>query len=217
MVGRAAACPLCAATTTLSLLPEHDSRRYWHCAGCALIHVDPACHLGPQQERDYYGLHQNSIDDAGYVDWLHQIIDPLRGHLRAGARGLDFGCGPDPTLSILMRRHGHVCEDYDPLFHPRPPRPPYDFVLATECFEHFHRPRQEIERIHGLLAPDGLLGIMTERWTSLEAFARWHYTRDPTHVVFYHADSFDWICRHWGFETVETDARRVMILRRVAR
>jgi SAM-dependent methyltransferase len=117
-------------------------------------------------------------------------------------------------LSQLLRRQGIACEDYDPLFASHPLQPPYDFIFATECFEHFHQPNREIDRICKLLKPDGLLGIMTERWTTLEKFAGWYYTKDPTHVSFFHEQTFSFLRQQFGLELLWKDGNRVMILRK---
>ncbi|HSK31814.1 MAG TPA: class I SAM-dependent methyltransferase [Candidatus Limnocylindria bacterium] len=145
---------------------------------------------------------------------MNRVVQPMLPHLDAGMRGLDYGCGPGPTLSLLLQRRGIACDDYDPLFADRLLQPSYDFVFSTECFEHFHQPEIEIRRISSLLKPRGLLGIMTERWTTREGFANWYYTRDPTHVCFYHERTLDFICRRFGFEPVWMDANRAAILRR---
>lgn len=191
-----------------------DARGYHLCGNCALIFADPAHRLAPAAEKAYYATHENGIDNAGYVRFLGRVLEPMLPHLDGGMRGLDYGCGPGPTLSLLVRQQGIACDDYDPFFADRPLKPPYDFMFSTECFEHFHHPAAEIARIHALLKPGGLLGIMTERWTTPEAFARWHYTRDPTHVSFFHADSFDFLCARFGFTPVWMDESRVAILRK---
>lgn len=207
-------CPLCLIRRTTDVHGA-DERRYHLCGNCSLIFADPQHHLSLMAEKAYYATHENSIDNPGYVRFLNRIVRPMLPCLDSDMRGLDYGCGPGPTLSLLMGRHGIACDDYDPLFADRPLRPPYDFVISTECFEHFHRPSRELRRILSLLRPGGLLGIMTERWTTPEAFADWYYTRDPTHVSFYHANSFEFMCRHFGFTPVWMDASRVAILRRV--
>jgi len=190
-----------------------DARRYYLCGNCALIFVDPAQRLSPAEERARYLLHQNSPQDRGYVAFLNQLLQPLLLYLVEGARGLDYGCGPVPVLSRLAQAQGIACDDYDPFFVDGPLRPPYDVVFASECFEHFHHPAEEMARILALLKPGGFLGIMTERWTTLAAFEDWYYARDPTHVAFYHADTFDFICERFGLASVWRDEKRVIILR----
>ncbi|MGC9393223.1 MAG: class I SAM-dependent methyltransferase [Anaerolineae bacterium] len=191
-----------------------DARRYYVCDTCALIFVDPAQHLSPDEERARYLLHQNSRQDHDYVAFLNRLLRPLLPYLDAGARGLDYGCGPVPVLSHLAREQGIVCDDYDPFFADGALNPPYGVVFASECFEHFHRPAAEMARILALLQPGGLLGIMTERWTTPAAFAGWYYAQAPTHVCFYHADTFDFLCDRFGLTPMWRDEKRVIILRR---
>lgn len=206
-------CPLCLDTDRKAVVAGADDRRYHLCAGCALIFVDPAQHLALAEEKAHYDTHQNSIEDDGYVGFLNRVLAPMLPYLNQTMRGLDYGCGPGPALSQLVRRQGIACEDYDPIFASRPPQPPYDFLFATECFEHFHRPDSEIQRVCRLLKPGGLLGVMTERWTTIDQFAGWYYTKDPTHTCFYHQKTFSFLCRRFGLELLWQDEKRVAILR----
>ncbi|MGB3518923.1 MAG: class I SAM-dependent methyltransferase [Elainellaceae cyanobacterium] len=206
-------CPLCL-TPEPAKVSGADDRHYYLCSHCSLIFVDPGHHLSLDEERAYYGTHHNSIEQEGYVNFLNRVVKPTLAYLDNTMRGLDYGCGPGPTLSELVKRQGIDCEDYDPIFLDAPLRSPYDFIFATECFEHFYNPRQDIHRIHSLLKPGGVLGIMTDRWVSLDHFATWHYTTDPTHTSFYHARTFEFLCDHLGFETLWSDETRVIILRR---
>lgn len=207
-------CPLCGTADELSAVQGSDARAYFLCPVCRLVFADPRHHLSAADEAARYQLHQNSPADAGYVAFLRQAIDPMLPRLEPGMRGLDYGCGPGPTLSILLAAHGLRCEDYDPLFRPIEPAPPYDFIFATECVEHFFRPREEFARLHALLRPAGSLAIMTERWTSLEQLAKWYYLGDPTHVAFYHDQTFDYVCREFGFARLPCENRRVTLLER---
>lgn len=207
-------CPLCLRSTASQAVPGADDREYSLCGECGLIAVDPRDLPTRAAEEAHYRTHENSIHNAGYVKFLDRVVEPLLPHLKPGMRCLDFGCGPGPTLSELVRRRGFDCDDYDPIFRDVPISPPYDAVFATECLEHFHSPARDIRRIIELLRPGGCLGIMTELWTDLDAFATWYYTRDPTHVSFYHARSLEFIRREYGLSGVFSDGRRVHVLRR---
>ena len=181
-----------------------------------LIHVDQRDHLTLVDAEAHYRTHENSIENEGYVKFLHRAIDPLLPYLTPTMRGLDYGSGPGPTLSQLLRRRGHECSDYDPLFNAISFEAPYDYIFATECFEHFIQPAVEISRIAGILRPGGYLVVMTEPWTDLERFRDWYYTRDPTHVSFYHNETFDFFSHQFGFRAMTCDDPRVRLFQRVS-
>jgi len=209
-------CPLCHCDGSKYLtFQTRKKRRYWHCRSCDLIFVDAEALPTPEQEKDIYTFHQNSPEHSGYVEFLQRIIQPARPYLNPTMRGLDYGCGPGPTLSVLLERQGIRCHNYDPIFFPETPQSPYDFIFATECFEHFHSPATELARLSLLLQPQGYLFVMTELWHEQIDFRTWYYKTDPTHVSFYHLNSFDYICRQYGFQILNTYDTRVLLLQKI--
>jgi hypothetical protein len=207
-------CPLCGSRRSLVPVRGADARRYFLCDECRLIFVDAREHLSPQDQLARYRTHRNGIEHPGYVAFLRRIVDPMLEHLDGTMRGLDFGCGPGPTIAPILEQHGIFCANYDPLFADSALEPPYDFIFATECFEHFSSPGSEVRRLHALLRAGGCLGVMTEQWTDLPAFGRWCYTRDATHICFFHAKTFEYLCATFGFECVWTDGARALILKK---
>lgn len=207
-------CPLCGASEQQQPIAARVGRRYQCCAHCRLISLLATDRLTLVDERAYYATHENSIHDAGYVAFLMRLLQPVLPWLSPAMHGLDFGCGPGPTMSQLLARQGIACDDYDPAFFPIALRTQYDFILASECFEHFHQPAIELQRLCNLLPAGGILGIMTDRWQTPEQFYDWHYTRDPTHCSFFHLDTFQWICEHFGLTLLFHDERRVVILQK---
>ncbi|WP_163560390.1 class I SAM-dependent methyltransferase [Halomonas sp. NO4] len=187
-------CPLCASS---DCLPYHrDARREYHqCRCCDLVFVPPEYHLSPAAEKAEYDKHENHPDDPGYRRFLSRLVTPLRERLAPGARGLDFGAGPGPTLSVMFAESGHPMALYDPFYAPddRVLNGTYDFITATEVVEHLHAPGRELTRLAALLVPGGWLGIVTKRVRSREAFAGWHYIQDPTHVGFFSEATFRWL------------------------
>ncbi len=191
-------CPLCASADHASY--HRDARRdYRRCRRCALVFVPPHQRLGPDAEKAVYDRHENSPDDPGYRRFLSRLFDPLAARLAPGARGLDFGAGPGPTLSVMFEEAGHPMAIYDPFYAPDAAalERTYDFITATEVVEHLFAPGRELERLLGLLAPGGWLGLMTKRLESAEAFADWHYILDPTHVCFFGEATFRWLAERW--------------------
>lgn len=207
-------CPLCASQGNFPATTGLMGRVFRHCDNCNLVFVEQQFLPEQEEEKARYDQHNNSIDDRGYVNFLNQAISPAMPYLSKGMKGLDYGCGPGPTLSILLEREGMTCADYDPLFFPDLPEGPFDFIFATECFEHFFDPAKELNRLKQLLKPGGLLVIMTNLWERFEQFSNWHYTNDFTHVSFYHAETFRFICNHFGFKRLESDGERVVILKK---
>lgn len=178
------------------------------------MYLDPALRMSPSAARERYLSHRNGREDRGYCDFLHRAIDAARPYLSAGSKGLDYGCGPSPTLSGLLGDLGYRMTDYDPLFRDVPLESSYDFIFSTECFEHFEEPAREIARVVSLLAPGGLLTVMTELWREGMDLDRWHYLSDPTHVSLYTERSLAYIRRVFGLRPVSGDGQRVFVLRR---
>lgn len=207
-------CPLCGDAGRSRSISGAGDRRYYLCENCHLIFVDRRDHVPRSVAEAHYRTHENGIEHKGYVTFLERAINPLLPHLSHGMRGLDFGSGPGPTLSVLIRRLGFACDDYDPLFAPRLFERRYDFIFATECFEHFERPVCELEILSDLLIDGGFLVVMTERWTDLSQFQNWYYARDPTHVSFFSDSTFDYVCRRFGFRAIRCDDARVRIFQR---
>ncbi|PRY63437.1 methyltransferase family protein [Vreelandella songnenensis] len=186
-------CPLCDATTVTHY--HQDRRRdYYQCGTCQLVFVPPEQHLSAALEKAEYDRHQNSPHDTGYRDFLGRLFTPLLAKLPAGACGLDFGAGPGPTLSVMFEEAGHPMAIYDVFYAPDPEalRKPYGFITATEVLEHLARPGQVLAQLLGQLEPGGYLGVMTKRVSTKDAFTRWHYINDPTHVCFFSEATFTW-------------------------
>ncbi|MCC5900978.1 MAG: class I SAM-dependent methyltransferase [Halomonas sp.] len=205
-------CPLC--STPDPALYHQDCRRdYYQCATCVLVFVPTEQHLTAAEEKNEYDQHQNSPHDTGYRHFLGRLFDPLVAKLPPGARGLDFGSGPGPTLSVMFEEAGHVMDVYDIYYAPHEEvlNRHYDFITATEVMEHLSAPGVVLAQLAAKLTPGGYLGLMTKRVTTREAFSRWHYINDPTHVCFFSEATFYWIGQHLGME-VEFPAADAVLL-----
>ncbi|KJG00781.1 class I SAM-dependent methyltransferase [Photobacterium angustum] len=208
-------CPLCHSEQH-GVFVEDKNRCYFRCQQCALIFADPEAQLSPEQEKAVYDQHQNNPDDMGYRQFLGRLATPLVERLPAGPLdGLDFGSGPGPTLSIMLEEMGYNMAIYDPYFAPDPSvlTRQYDFVTCTEAIEHFNQPAKEWGLLLSMIKPGGWLGLMTKLATDAEAFARWHYKNDPTHVSFFSRDTFRFLAQRDGLE-VEFVGNDVILLRK---
>lgn len=207
-------CPLCNSEVS-GEFAKTPTRAYHKCENCNLIFTGENSFLSDYEEKKRYCYHQNSIEDNAYVKFLNQLAEPLYEFLPCSASGLDYGCGPGPVLAKLIEKRGFSCDLYDPCFFPElNSDKSYDFITATECFEHFFNPKKELKKIHNILKPSGILAIMTEFFASEKSFADWYYIKDPTHVCFYMAETFDFICNNFGYTLLFTDKRRIVILRK---
>jgi SAM-dependent methyltransferase len=191
-------CPICR-SGCIAPYAQVGEREYRSCSVCHAIHLAPSQRPDLEQELAYYRLHHNGLDDPGYRGFLATLATPLLERLRGAQHGLDFGCGPGPALAAMLREAGHRMSLYDPLFYPNPGAlgRRYDFITCSEVVEHLHHPADTFRQLFDLLRPGGLLAVMTGFPPPADAFAQWHYHRDPTHVVFYPPATLRWIAhRH---------------------
>lgn len=209
-------CKLCQSGSWYIQGVKADQRSFYQCSNCYLIQVAPEHLPDLQDEKALYDTHQNGPGYLGYLDFLNRAVRPMLPYLNKNMKGLDYGCGPGPAISYLLDRKGIGCEDYDPIYFPIPFKKKYDFLFATECFEHFHYPFKEIEKMDRLLKPKGMIGIMTETFGSAERFKNWYYIKDYTHVIFFHQKTFEWIAREFSWEMIHTDHHRVFIFKKNA-
>lgn len=236
-------CPLCGSPVAITVSAAVPSdfrlsafgRHYWLCKFCDLLFMDTACRLDSAAELRRYALHQNKPDDAGYLRFLDRLRRPVlaelqrRGFVPAGTRtqadgsarplrGLDYGSGPQPVLSLLFRQDGWQLDCWDPNFAPDPPPGRldgggYNFILCCEVAEHFRQPLQDFRRMLDLLAPGGFLALMTgiRPAASCSALEGWPYLSDATHVSLYSRRSFQWLARQLGL-TASFPAENVCFL-----
>lgn len=213
-------CPLCRLRAAQPFLYHRDNRKdsrraYFQCARCALVYVPREFHLSPAEEKAYYDLHENSLQDSGYETFLNRCAAPLIDALPSGARGLDFGCGPAPLLANLLARAGHPTATYDLYYQPDASvlAQSFDFIVSTEVVEHLSAPGEVIDSLWQRINRGGILALMTKLVASRERFASWHYIRDPTHIVFFSAETFSWLAEHLSAE-LEVIGSDVIFLRR---
>ncbi len=209
-------CPLCN-SLEIALFYREAKREYLTCCECELVFVPPAYFLSRDAEKSHYDQHENDPADPRYRHFLNRLAVPLIQNLAAHAEGLDFGCGPGPTLSLMMSEAGFPTTLYDSVYQPNSDvwMSSYDFITASEVVEHLHRPRFELRRLWSCLRVGGVLGIMTKRRFENQSFAKWHYKDDPTHVSFFSDATFQWIGRYFAAD-LQIIGPDVVLLTRLA-
>ena len=167
-------------------------KRYWKCVYCEAIFLDKEFYLSSNDEYKHYLTHNNDVNDPRYKKFLSNLMLPLIERMKLNSKGLDYGCGPGPALSLMLREKGYQMFNYDPFFHPKKSNllKKYDFISCSETVEHFHNPFYEFTRFNELLNDGGIIGIMTNFHSKENIFENWYYIKDPTHVVFYSKNTF---------------------------
>jgi len=209
------ACPLCHQSGA-PLFHEDKKRPYQRCQQCYLVFVPQSWHLSAAAEKAEYDLHENSVDDLGYRTFLTRVFAPLCERLEVGSEGLDFGCGPGPALAAMFREAGFSMALYDKFYAPDATvlSRQYDFICCTEVIEHIADPATVLPSLLSCLRPGGWLGVMTKQVIDQQAFARWHYKNDPTHIAFYSRETFEWLAQQFQLELHFID-RDVVLLQKV--
>ncbi|MCK5893514.1 MAG: class I SAM-dependent methyltransferase [Endozoicomonadaceae bacterium] len=203
-------CPLCGNIDTLHYHRD-KVRDYFQCNHCRLVFVPPCYHLSREQEKAIYDQHNNQLDDPAYRRFLSRIFNPVINELaqksQSRCQGLDFGCGSNSALAAMFREAGHDMTLYDIYFANQPAalEQTYDFVTATEVVEHLASPCTVLKKLIDTVRPGGCFGIMTKRVKDRQAFANWHYIRDPTHICFYSAETFEWLAENYGCAVTYSD------------
>ncbi len=197
-------CPLCSGDCVAhfyqQVFSKKPARDFYRCERCQLVFLDPAQRLSADKEKAEYDLHENSLEDAGYREFLSRVQRPLIERIKPAARGLDFGCGPGPALSIMLAGQGYAMSIYDSFYYDDKAvlDRRYDFVTATEVVEHLFDPGKVLPQLWSLLERGGVLALMTKLVIDKQAFANWHYKNDPTHVCFFSQPTFEWLAGNWN-------------------
>ena len=194
-------CPLCAGNNS-HFYHQDKKRSYFQCQHCQLIFADANSHLAADAEVAIYQQHENNPADQRYRAFLNKLAGPLLERLGStGLQGLDFGCGPGPTLSLMLQEARQQMAVFDPYFANNPAvlTEQYDFICSTEAIEHFYQPANEWALWLRLLKAKGWLGLMTKLAPSKAEFGSWHYKNDPTHVCFFSRDTFEFLANRDGF------------------
>ena len=194
-------CTLCNNEKT-TYFGQGENRQYYHCPICDLVFVPAKYFVSYTEEKAKYDHHQNCIDNTGYVNFLNRLLIPLQKHLPPNANGLDFGCGPGPTLHLLMEKAGYSMKLYDYFYASDQTvfTQKYDFITSTEVLEHLHHPLEELKKLWACLKKNGVLGLMTA--FRIEDFSNWYYKRDLTHIAFYTPKTLQWIANYFDAELI---------------
>ena len=213
-------CPLCNYHSSTFYL-KADAREYWLCLKCCLIFVPSEFFISKEEEVKRYLEHENSLDNEGYVKIFQEKIALLKTVCPEASTVLDYGCGYEPVLKVLLERENYQAYGYDPFFFPDENlKKEYDLIISTETFEHFKKPREELIKLIPKISDGGYLAIMTRFYPvekdplCLESFSKWYYKRDPTNIVFYSQKTISWIAEKFKMKICYNNEIDFIILRK---
>ena len=207
-------CKICGNDTYI-LFDEQFKLDYHRCKKCGFIYEDPKHHATFADEKEEYDRHNNSIEDEGYVNMFKRFINAFEPFV-TGKKLLEYGSGPEPVFSEVLRREGYNVTSYDPFFLPDESYldNKYDIITSTEVFEHFSEPFEEFKKLDALIIEGGLMAIMTQFPKDDEHFKTWWYRRDITHISFFTIDSFKELAKAFDYEVMFHNDKDYMILRK---
>lgn len=156
--------------------------------------------------------HNNDVNNPKYQDFVMPIVDAVKANFSPHDKGLDYGAGPGPVISKLLREHGFNIAVYDPFFHPQKEliETQYNYIVACEVIEHFHYPLDEFQFLYDMLYPGGKLLCMTSIYHPDINFKTWHYKNDKTHVLFYHEKTLEYIKVRFGFQKLKIQGNLIV-------
>jgi len=206
-------CLLCDSEQIEHFFTKPTGERYWQCRHCGCFFLEKEFHPNTQEEFDHYEKHNNDPNDEGYRRYVSPVYEAVLESYGAGARGLDYGSGPGPVLSVMLEEKGLHMDQWDPYYAKDELvlDEEYDFVICSEVAEHLHHPKESWEHMKSLLRPGSKLYVMTCLAPSIESFTDWYYHRDPTHVCFYTEKSMSFIRQLLAFKDVHVTPPRLSV------
>jgi len=210
-------CHICK-KATVSFVHKKTDITYYYCEECEYIFKSPECYQDFDSQKERYNLHTNNAEDEGYQAYFKRFLDftlPLVGDPKTA---LDFGCGKSSLLATLLEKEGVKCDYYDPIYHSDTLNDgkKYELIVSTEVFEHLHQPTEIFERLLGRLKQGGFLVVQTQfHPNDTEAFKKWYYHQDPTHIVFFTAQTFKILCEAFACEFIADNGKNMIALKKL--
>jgi len=188
---------------------------YYQCKECEYIFKSPEYYQDLTTQKERYNLHENDENDEGYKAYFQRFLDFVLPQVSRPQNALDYGCGATSLLASLLEKNGIPCDYYDPIYHPAilNSSKHYELIVSTEVFEHLHQPREVFESLLNRLEKGGYLALQTQFHSNeSEAFKKWYYHQDPTHVVFFTAETFKVLCKIYGCEFVSDNGKNMVLI-----
>ncbi len=202
-----------------SIYFESKNWEFFHCKYCEFIFKNPKYFVDEKAELQQYNNHNNTVDSPGYAEMFEKFIDSTFGdYLQTIENVLEFGSGPGPVLSELLKRQGLNVDIYDKYFSPQKvyENKKYDLITSTEVIEHIDNPKEILEFFASHIKKGGYLALMTQFHTNdTEKFKKWWYKNDPTHICFFRPHTFEVLASMNGFKVLKHDFKKNILLQKL--
>ena len=211
-------CKLCN-NPVITIMDLRNNWEFFHCRECEFIFKNPSNFVSKENELKQYNHHNNTMDSPGYVEMFENFIDATFGtNIDKIKNVLEFGSGPGPVLSELLKAKNLNVDLYDKYFSPQKvyEGKRYDLITSTEVIEHIEDITEIFEFFSSHIKSGGYLALMTQFHTNdTEDFKKWWYKNDPTHICFFRPHTFEVLAKMSGFEVLKHDSKKSVFLRKL--
>jgi hypothetical protein len=215
-------CPICNSPSE-SFFDKQLNIFFYECKNCFLFFKNNF--LNEDEEKKRYDLHDNSIDNQGYVNYLKEfinnyILDYIDNYKQTNL--LDFGSGSNQVLINIFKKYYSNYQNvnlysYDKYFDNNEnwKNNKYDIIVTTEVLEHLAKPLEELKLLHDLMNKNSYLIIMTNFHNNDKTdFLKWWYRRDPTHLSFFSLNTFEYLADKLDMQIVKKNNKNVIVLKK---
>lgn len=210
-------CKICNSSVT-SMFDERNKWEFFHCKSCEFIFKNQKDYVDSDKELSQYNNHNNTMESPGYVNMFEKFIDAtFEPYIDDITNVLEFGSGPGPVLSELLRQRRLTVDIYDKYFSPKKvyEGKEYDLITSTEVIEHIDNPLEVFEVFSKHIKKGGYLALMTQfHKNEEEHFKKWWYKNDPTHICFFRPNTFEVLAEMSGFEVLKHDSIKSVLLKK---
>lgn len=189
-------------------------KTFFRCADCGFSFLHPDFLPSKEAALERYKQHYNSEDNKGYQQFLCHIIERALYYAGKPESLIDWGSGPNPLASKILRNLGFTVFSWDPHFSSAqdPERACYDLGICVEVAEHFIHPQEDFSAFFATLKPNAYAIVHTHLAPKDDgAFLRWWYVEDVTHVSFYSPCSLEILGKMNGAELITVEDEKLAV------
>jgi len=207
-------CKVCG-SGDIAFYARNNKREFLRCSRCELVFVPEQFFLTTGQERERYDLHDNSIENKGYKEFLEKIATVISEHFPSDCSILDFGSGANAVLGSILDKKGFLCDSYDPLYNIQcfDNVKSYDVIVICEVIEHLRLLQDDLAFINKRLKRNGAVILRTQLYPESEKFLKWWYIQDLTHINFFSPVTIEFVASQLNRAVSFTGEKDIFLLK----